>query len=175
MLAAGGCSSGGASTVGASRQWIRQQGGLSPQSAESDARLAAIASRLAAATQSRMALSVTVLQQQAPAAFAWHNGEVYVTAGLLETMNDAELTAVIAHELGHLMQNGEMPGVVSVVGQSSADRNAEMLADAHAVRLLTQMHLPPSAMRSALGKVLKAQPAGSSLRSQLSQRMDVLP
>ena len=49
------------------------------------------------------AIRVRVLDSEVVTAFGWRNGEVFVTRGLVDCMEDEELAAAVAHELGHLL------------------------------------------------------------------------
>lgn len=55
-------------------------------------------------------VSVRVLDDDAPAAFAWHDGSLFVTRGLVEILESEALSAALAHELGHLTGRGDALG-----------------------------------------------------------------
>lgn len=73
-----------------------------------DARLAGYVARVGSriahhAERPRLNFRFRVLDDAVPNAFAWPNGEIQVSRGLLALLNDeAELAAVLAHEIGHV-------------------------------------------------------------------------
>jgi len=87
--------------------------------------------------------SVRVLDDDAVGAFAWRDGSLFLTRGLLATMDDAELTAALAHELGHLVED--------VRRQSDGDVEAH--ADAWGVGVLERSGLPARSMIRMLVKL----------------------
>jgi hypothetical protein len=106
----------------------------------------------------RPTLSVEVLACSEPGAYAWPCGRIFVTRGLLEIVNDTELAAAVAHELGHLAAEGHAPPPAGVDGQGrDAALEAECAADAHAVELLRSRDRDPAAVRCMLEK-LRADP-----------------
>src|SRR5579872_1271712 len=85
--------------------WVAHQGGIVEGSRQD--RAEAVARPLFACCRGRAA-SIQVLNTNTVCAFSWRNGRVYVTYGLMDRLSDAELAAVIAHELGHLLSDGQM-------------------------------------------------------------------
>ena len=49
-------------------------------------------------------------------AFAWPDGRIRVTRGLIDLLNDEELAAAVAHEIGHLLADGYLAGRFSLHG-----------------------------------------------------------
>lgn len=175
ILASGGCSAGSAPALGASPRWIGQQGGLFTVTPETARRVEQVANMLGGAIEAPVSLDIRVLKQSAPQAFAWGNGEIYVTTGLLDQMTDAELVAVVAHEIGHLLEGGQMHAVWSVAGRSAAHPEIEFAADAHALTLLQRVNIPKNSLRTALSKVLQFQPTGTPAHDELARRINILP
>src|SRR6185437_10920501 len=61
---------------------------------------------VAASERPNLKYQVTILNSPAINAFALPNGRLYVTRGLIALANDrAELAAVLAHEMGHVIAN----------------------------------------------------------------------
>jgi hypothetical protein len=105
---------------------------------------------------------VAVLDTEKVGAFGWPNGHLFVTRGLMERLDDAELSAAIAHELGHLLDSGTLQiidenshgGDRAIPPQDSRrDADREVRADAAGLQLLLADGIPPRAMLSMLRKV----------------------
>jgi Zn-dependent protease with chaperone function len=144
----GGC---GGSAVGPVDRWAAAQGGVLD---------GAGAARVARAVQplldraGRSTMSVEVLACSEPGAYAWPCGRIFVTRGLLEILDDNELAAAVAHELGHLAAEQRTPPPAGVDGGGrEAALEAECAADAHAVALLRSEGRDPSAVRRMLAKL----------------------
>lgn len=88
----------------------------------------------------RQELSVRVLDQPLERAWAWRSGHLFLTRGLLEALDDLELAAAIAHELGHLL------------ARSRPDRSArdESAADELGCEILARNGIPPGTMARML-------------------------
>jgi hypothetical protein len=111
--------------------------------------------------------------------------ETYATSGrriviarrTLEKLgSEAELAAVIAHELAHVEGRH---GVVSLFGRPADEgfvnrRDAEAIADERAVWLLERAGYAPTAMGTALRKVLEAEDEEHPLRADRIARVTVL-
>ena len=150
--------------------WIERHGGLIdgvPQE-----RAAAVARRVTPTVQ-ETGLTVRVLAADSVVAYSWPNGEIYISRGLLETTTDDELAAAIAHEIGHLLDNGHLPMVRSLADpEASAD--AEARADLIGCRVLESSGFEPQAMIRMLEKVCAAQVSDADCRRRLSRRIDSL-
>src|SRR5438552_2114525 len=130
LLAAAGCVSGPPSAV--VNRWASQQGGVVTGSRQARAEI--VARPLIACCQGR-SISIQILATDSVGAFSWANGRVFVTRGLIDRLDDRELSAVIAHELGHLLTDGHLQTVASLKG-CCVDPDAEVRADAAGVALL---------------------------------------
>jgi Zn-dependent protease with chaperone function len=160
-LASAGCG-----TAGGESGWIRRQGGITSGTWQARAEVAL--SRLALPADARV--HVQVLGTDAVGAYGWPDGNVFVTRGLVGMLNEPELTAALAHEMGHLLDGGYAHGVVSLRGCTS-NADAEVRADAIGVRLLQQTGIPSSAMSSMLSKVCASAALPSSCRAEMRQRI----
>ena len=117
-------------------------------------------------------LEVSVLASNSVAAYCWPDGRGFVTRGLVDLLGDEELTAAIAHELGHLLNDGHVHAVAGLRGcETSAD--AEARADAAGAALMQARGLPPVAMMRMLQKVKSVDPPLSCQR-ELSRRIRLL-
>src|SRR5277367_4390250 len=131
--------------------WVANQGGTVEGARQ--ARAEAVARPLFACCMGRAA-SIQVLNTDAVSAFSWRNGRVFVTRGLMDHLDDAELAAVIAHELGHLLSDGQLQTVASLRG-CCVDPDREVRADAAGVALLRARGLTAQPMVSMLKKIEK--------------------
>jgi Zn-dependent protease with chaperone function len=171
LVLSAGCASTSA-VGGAAPRWISEHGGVCELSDQS-ARLDTIAIQYSALL--RRPIAVHVLENDVLAAWAWPSGDIYVTRGLVSRMSDAELAAVIGHELGHLLDGGHFQTTMAVFGRSPADQDIEAAADARSIQILSQLGIPTSAMRTALVKVRDSQPPAAGCRAQLEHRIALLP
>ncbi len=100
-------------------------------------------------------LRVHVLDTRDIGAFSWPQGDIVVTAALLELLDDDELAAALAHEIGHLLSDGYLGSAATLVGRPSR-HDAEAAADELAVRLLADGGRQAGAMLRMLTKVQAA-------------------
>ena len=78
-----------------------------------------------------------------------------MTRGLIDLLNDEELAAALAHEIGHLLADGHLPGRFSLHGTSGAE-DVEVRADALGSRLLAEAGVPAESMKRMLEKLVRA-------------------
>jgi Zn-dependent protease with chaperone function len=119
------------------------------------------------------ALSVHALASQAPSAYSFPDGSIFVTAGLLRLLNEDELTAAIAHELGHLLGDKHDRPLVSLRG-CVEDMDAEARADLIGAQLLKVVHVNPAAMSSMLGKIRSSGTLPPSCAHAMEHRIRLL-
>lgn len=115
-------------------------------------------------------LKIVVLDSQDVGAYCWPSGKVVLTRGLLEVVDDPQLIAAIAHEVGHLLADGHLPGRAALAGcQSSPD--AETEADLVARALLRSRDLPDEALVGLLQKLAAHPQTTSACRGHLDRRV----
>jgi hypothetical protein len=151
--------------------WLADNGGLvgGPAQARAEAALA----RLAPAIEHRIPVRVYVLGSDAVGAFSWPDATLFVHRRLIDGLSDQELSAALAHELGHLLNHGRLQGVASLRGcNHSLDEEAR--ADARGVEVLQASGLDPSAMASMLSKLRDLLPNAPYCRSAIARRMSLL-
>ena len=152
-------------------------GGLAPLRARAHSVAADVCAGLTGA-----AVSVHVADSPAVGAYAWPDGRVVLTRGLVERLDDDELAAAVAHEIGHLLADGHVRTVAALTGDAQratttkAESNAdeESRADAAAVRLLRRAGRPPEAMARALTKVAGSGGLSRPTRERLAKRIRLL-
>lgn len=105
-------------------------------------------------------LSLQVLSSQLPNAYATLDGSIFVTAGLLSEsgLTRDELTAVLAHEVAHLvLRDAVAAHCAAMLGYGHDGRTAELEADQLALRILAAAGRPTVSLRSALGKLSRSE------------------
>jgi hypothetical protein len=109
-----------------------------------------VADRLARAGGIAAPPQVRVIDELDPQAEAWAGGTIYVYRGaLVRLRSEAELAAVLGHELGHLEgHHSDVP-----IGTHRADLDDEIEADAIAVHLLAVAGYEPRAVETMLRAV----------------------
>ncbi|MDJ0786791.1 MAG: M48 family metalloprotease [Myxococcota bacterium] len=119
---------------GPSRGWIYRHGGLLEEApgAPLASRAEALLDRLRPHCDCE-AVTLGVVDDERVGAYAFPNGTLFVTRALLESLDDVQVMAALAHELGHL--DGTRHGNPS-----------EHRADASGCDLLEQSGVAPSAM-----------------------------
>lgn len=111
-------------------------------------------------------VTIRVLASEAAAAYAWRDGSLFVTRGLLRVLDDAALTAAIAHELAHLSGHGD-----GLAGDA-----AERLADRRGSELLATSGLPRAWMLRMLSRLAdEGTTPDPRLRRRWTALRDALP
>jgi len=147
--------------------WASAQGGV----VRGDPRVQAACSLLG--TSLKSAVHVHVLDSAIVCAYGWPDGNLFVTRGLVELLNDQELAAAIAHEMGHLLNDGHLHTVVNLRG-CCVSPDVEARADAIGVRLLNQRGIDCKAMISMLEKVKSSPGVPPSCQTAISHRIELL-
>jgi Zn-dependent protease with chaperone function len=169
-----GCASGSADHGRPGAQWVARHGGVCPPGAQG--RPQAALQRLVG-TRGERELRIGVLDCDAVAAYAWPDGSIFVSRALVELLDDDELTAAIAHEVGHLTSDGHVRSAVSLSGSSHRVKrwdDVELRADAAGVDLLRRSGLPPQAMNRMLAKVRDSGHLSPARAQALLRRIDKL-
>jgi Zn-dependent protease with chaperone function len=158
--------------------WAERQGGLAAGASVEQARAAAALDRLRGSAPGGSCPSVHVLAAERACAYAWPDGTVFVTGGLLRVLSDDELAAAIAHELGHLSGARAAAGGASapaaLEGFPALSGDHEACADAIACDLLDRAGLAPAALAHALEKVRDDPLTPPVCREPLGRRVRLL-
>lgn len=168
----GGCAAGQRPAVASPvEKWIARHGGL--LGGDEQQRAADVARPLIRSLN--QPIQVRVLASPTVTAYAWPNGQVYVTRGLLKALDDEELAAAIAHELGHLLDHGHLRSAVALQGCREAP-DTEIQADLLGCQLLENSGHSQRAMVRMLHKVHARTPAcAANLRHRIERLSARLP
>lgn len=115
------------------------------------ARLATVTGSLLARLPQGTSTRVELSRRPGLGAWAHRAGRVEVTPALVDLLDDDELAAVVAHELGHLVAGGHVRGVAGLAGEG--DVAGEERADAIGCRLLAASGRPPAALPRMLRRL----------------------
>lgn len=162
----GGC----ANSPNERQAWIEARGGLDTGNRQD--RVDQAACRLVAGVCGT-AVSLHVLHSDTVGAWCWPDGEIFLTGGLVNRLDDVEIAAAVAHELGHLVNDSHIIGVVSLGGASS-EHDAESRADLTGIMLLEAQRIPGDAMVRMLTKVARSGAQPASVQRAMQCRIDVL-
>ena len=143
-----------------------------PEVVSSQTRARAIATRLGAGSVSR---PVCVLVTPSPrvGAYAWPGGQIVLTRGLVALLDEEELAAAIAHELGHLNDAGHARPPAALSGRH-AGPDAEYRADVAGCGLLEAAGYSRVAMARMLSKVARTRGMTAACRARLEKRIGLL-
>jgi predicted Zn-dependent protease len=155
-------------------KWVQQQGGVVADSHQQ--RADAAVKRLLARRQPSERIGVQVLNSETISACVWPNRRVFITRGLMDRLTDDELAAALSHEIGHLLDDGNLRSMVALrglgpIGGAGAGADHEVQADTFGCGLLESAGIPRAAMISMLEKVRAAHGDDPYLREGLDQRL----
>lgn len=122
------------------------------------ARVQRIGHELAGATAASARIDVGLASRDGLGAWSWPDGRIRVSRALADVLDDDELRAALAHEVGHLLDAGAIPGeAAALAGQASGGRHdasgIEARADALACGLLRARGAPLEALPRMLRTV----------------------
>ena len=155
----------GCSTRTPIERWVVAQGGT-----VCDRRLERVRPLVAALCDSRhdVKLEVAVLGRQDLAAFSWPDGHIFLSRGLIDSLNDAALSAAIAHEIAHVLNHSNE---VTGLRGGEARLAEEVRADHVGVQLLQAASIPAEAMATMLERVLNAGDLPPHVQADLRHRV----
>ena len=164
-FAAAGC----VSDATALRTWVATQGGTIV-----DARLARATklSKQLLANRTDLSIQLAVLARGDLSAYSWPDGKIFLSRGLIDALNDEQLTAAIAHETGHVLDRRAAPMAAGLRGGDQGFA-AEIRADQQGVDLLSSRGISADAMISLLQR-MEREPLASSTRRDLRRRVELL-
>jgi len=150
--------------------WVRSKGGL-VTGPEKDR--VAFAARRIITSDFKKPITLGVLDTDEVGGYAFPDGAIFLTRGLLDELNDDELAAAIAHEMGHLI-DGHHTGAAGLNGPTLADPGCEIRADAIGVELLARAGIPKISMITMLLRVETSANIQSACRAGIRERIDIL-
>jgi len=110
-----------------------------------------------------------------PNACSWGDGTICLSTGLLRIINDDEVCAAVAHELGHLTIAARA-GVEQMHALGGGPKEGqEKNADAVAVIILRRSGISPTALARVLTIVRDAPQTRCELRPAMTERIASLP
>ncbi len=168
MVVAG--SLGGCSAANLETRWTQDRGGVLCDARQD--RVSGVCGKLLRAWLD-YELTIEVLDSNALDAHIWPKGSVYLTRGLIDNMDDEELAAAVAHEVGHLLNDQSGQALASLAGQTIVC-NEESYADLLGCRLLERQGIDGRAMIRLLQKVERCEQLSASRRVQMAKRIDLL-
>jgi len=86
-------------------------------------------------------------------AWSWPDGRIRVSRRLVDLLDDDELRAALAHEVGHLIDGGHVAGGPLALSGSSGKAGLEQRADLVGCRLLRARGAPAGALPRMLRRV----------------------
>jgi Peptidase family M48 len=159
-------------------QWTSDHGGLiyGPRQQRAERALA----RLKSANGLASNVTVGVLDSDQAGAYSWRRGAIFVTRGLIDAVDDDELTAAIAHEAGHLLLAGQNQRASSLDGcrwsaNGCAAEDVEVAADAVASELLRRSTGFADALPRLLNELIEHPLTPANCREHLKHRISKLP
>jgi hypothetical protein len=156
-------------------QWADDYGGVMSGGSQ-QVRAERALGRLAASGAISRRLRIAVLDTDRPVAFCWRSGSVLVGRGLVELLDDDELCAAVAHEAGHLLVDGHLPGATALDGcrrtsGRCAAEDAEVAADLMGRELLRASSVPEDALARLLNTLALHGTTAPTCRDHLARRM----
>jgi Zn-dependent protease with chaperone function len=150
--------------------WTHRHGGL--LHGERHERLLRVAERVTADLS--LSCRFHILNTSQLCAYAWPDRAVYVSRGLIDALDDEELAAAIAHELGHLLDGGHVAPPAGLRGDRFSGDDPEMRADAIAAVLLNRVGVPPDAVARMLEKVAASEDVLAETRAKMTTRAGLI-
>jgi predicted Zn-dependent protease len=150
-------------------KWVVAQGGTIGDQRVDRARALAIA---LCERHHDLRLEIAVLDRDDLSAFSWPTGHIFISRGLIDALDDAGLSAAIAHEMAHLL-NHRRAGITGL-RSGEAPLTEEVRADRLGVRLMVASGLPSDAMPRMLRDVLRHGDLPPEVQADLRYRLEML-
>jgi predicted Zn-dependent protease len=117
-------------------------------------------------------LQVGISSRREVGAWAWSDGRIQVSRSLADLLDDDELAAAVAHELGHLLAGGELPGYPAALAGAGESSGPEERADGLGCTLLSARGIDSGAMVRMLRKIDRTYTDGPDARGPFADRAD---
>lgn len=120
------------------------------------------------------AVWIDVVGDSRLSASSWRDGRIYISSHLVEILDDDELCAVVAHEMGHLThdQKCRRQAIFALGGHDGMQE--EEGADATGVILLRNAGIAPGALVRVLTKLISSPESDIRLRERLQCRVRLI-
>lgn len=153
----------------AETNWVQQQGGQI--ASHQKARATALCTTLCRGWISHT-VHVRIINSTRLAAWSWPDGDIYISRGLAMHLNNGELSAAIAHEMGHLINSGAVQCPFAL-GQVGEKLGIESGADLTGARVLAAHGISPRNLLAVLN-FLRRRTTSASLKTALTRRIYIL-
>jgi hypothetical protein len=117
---------------------------------------------------------VCVSKSVIPSASSWSDGTIYLSTGLLRILDDDEVVAAVAHELGHITHASDAC-VRQIHALDGSRDDVEQAADAAAIEMLRRSGVPLASLSRVLMTVRDLPETRRELRPAITRRIELLP
>ena len=171
LLVLSGCTSGmsGGNMQAVESGWILQHGGVVKDAQQSRAQR--LCNRLCNGWINNT-VRVRIIDSQRLGAWTWPDRDIYISLGLVSHLNNGELSAAIAHEMGHLI-NSRAVQCPYALGRSGEKLGIEAGADLTGSRVLVAHGISPQNLIRVLQLLYRCS-SNVSLRNSLQSRIHAL-
>lgn len=132
-----------------------------PSDASRLARLTRLGEEIAGSVSPPGAVAFALSSRGGLGAWSWPDGRVRVSRDLVDLLDEDELRAALAHELGHLVDGGHVAGGPAALAGSRDAAGSEARADVLGCRLLRARDAAPEALPRMLRRVAGRLDAGA--------------
>ena len=130
--------------------------GALPDAGRDSARLARVervGGRVTPADAAPDAIAFGLSPRDALGAWSWADGRIRASRALVDLLDDDELAAALAHEIGHLLDGGHIAGAPAALSGAQGAPGSEGRADVLACRILAARGERPEALPRMLRAV----------------------
>ena len=153
------------------RAWINSVGGVTDDAACQE-RADAILHRLVAPWEPPgEPVRLAIIDDDRVRAYAWPPCYVLVSRGMMNKMQETEIAAAIAHELGHLIDDRHLDPPAALVGGGHSP-NQEHRADAIGLKLMARAQYNAEGMTSLLDYLLQDETLSVQTRGRIERRLE---
>lgn len=162
----GGCSSFIGHSPNAEIMWTKAHGGMAIS--QEQIRAARLCTALCCGWINQP-IQVRILNTPQLAAWSWPDGHIYLASGLVRALDDTQLSAAIAHEMGHLINSGDVQCPFALTGGEHR-MGIECAADLTGAAVLAAHGINPANLVTVL-TLLRTRTDSSDLSAALTHRI----